>query len=298
MKRRLSVTTLSLGNNLPTFWLNALMTTGAFSRNAGKLFSELKLVTDNILFIYGGWRLHPHYSKHKKSWRLGMSPDAKKAYLQKVLTAPLKHKTCYLRRWQINTVIQQLQPTYRKVMKNWRSAWADPFWTLEQSSKAYRYQGVYHSCPWKGQFTGSNGGQQNWATTPHDYGIQKWPFQVWLLNVCCLQTLQPHCRCGWGIWEIASVYHLCNKDHTASLKPFKHGNAWLAKRCWQETNQVHHSTSQVRRSTSQVHRSTNPVYRLTSQVQDGHNFSGVWVSMATTALPAACTTVVFSTWML
>ena len=28
------------------------MTTGAFSRNVGKLFSDLKLVTDNLLFIY------------------------------------------------------------------------------------------------------------------------------------------------------------------------------------------------------------------------------------------------------
>ena len=26
--------------------------TGAFSRNVGKLFSKLKLVTDNLLFIY------------------------------------------------------------------------------------------------------------------------------------------------------------------------------------------------------------------------------------------------------
>ena len=46
MKRRLSVTNLSSENNLPM-----LMTTGAFSRNVGKLFSELKLVTDNLLFI-------------------------------------------------------------------------------------------------------------------------------------------------------------------------------------------------------------------------------------------------------
>ena len=28
------------------------MTTGAFSQNISKLFSELKLVTDNLLFIY------------------------------------------------------------------------------------------------------------------------------------------------------------------------------------------------------------------------------------------------------
>ena len=28
------------------------MTTGAFSGNIGKLFSKLKLVTDNLLFIY------------------------------------------------------------------------------------------------------------------------------------------------------------------------------------------------------------------------------------------------------
>ena len=27
------------------------MTTGAFSRNVGKLFSELKLVTDNLLYL-------------------------------------------------------------------------------------------------------------------------------------------------------------------------------------------------------------------------------------------------------
>ena len=59
MKRRLSVTNLSLENNLQTFRLNApvvirakVMTTGAFSRNEGKLFSELKLVADNLLFIY------------------------------------------------------------------------------------------------------------------------------------------------------------------------------------------------------------------------------------------------------
>ena len=28
------------------------MTTGAFSQNVGKLFSKLKLVTDNLLYIY------------------------------------------------------------------------------------------------------------------------------------------------------------------------------------------------------------------------------------------------------
>ena len=28
------------------------MTTGAFRQNVGKLLSELKLVTDNLLFIY------------------------------------------------------------------------------------------------------------------------------------------------------------------------------------------------------------------------------------------------------
>ena len=56
---RLSGTNLSSENNLPTFRLNAsviltfaLMTTEAFSRNVGKLFSELKLVPDNLLFIY------------------------------------------------------------------------------------------------------------------------------------------------------------------------------------------------------------------------------------------------------
>ena len=63
MKRRLSVTNLSSENDLQRlfvlnsnvcshFFTFALMTTGAFSRNVGKLFSDLKLVTDNLLFIY------------------------------------------------------------------------------------------------------------------------------------------------------------------------------------------------------------------------------------------------------
>ena len=46
MKRRLSGTNLSSENNLPTFRLNAPVVI-----NIGKLFSELKLVTDNLLFI-------------------------------------------------------------------------------------------------------------------------------------------------------------------------------------------------------------------------------------------------------
>ena len=57
MKRRLSVTNFSSENNLLMFRLNvpvlnALMTTGTFSRNVGKLFSELKLVTDNCSVLY------------------------------------------------------------------------------------------------------------------------------------------------------------------------------------------------------------------------------------------------------
>ena len=55
IKRRLSVTNLSLETEVSTEWshrhrLNApvaLMTTAAFSRNVGKLFFELKLATDN-----------------------------------------------------------------------------------------------------------------------------------------------------------------------------------------------------------------------------------------------------------
>ena len=49
------VINLSSENNLPTFRLNApviLTTTGVFSQIIGKLFSELKLVTDNLLFIH------------------------------------------------------------------------------------------------------------------------------------------------------------------------------------------------------------------------------------------------------
>ena len=56
-ERRLSVTNLSSENNLPTFRLNASVVikvkvstfiAGAFSQNVGKLFSKLKLVTDNL----------------------------------------------------------------------------------------------------------------------------------------------------------------------------------------------------------------------------------------------------------
>ena len=74
LNSRLSSTNLSSENNLPTLWLNspvvtwednlpmfwlnapviirALMTMEAFSQNVGKLFSELKLVPYNLLFIY------------------------------------------------------------------------------------------------------------------------------------------------------------------------------------------------------------------------------------------------------
>ena len=59
MKRWLSVANLSLENNLPMFLLNAsvvtLMMTGAFSRNVGKLFSELKLVRDNFIYAEANW---------------------------------------------------------------------------------------------------------------------------------------------------------------------------------------------------------------------------------------------------
>ena len=58
LKRRLSGTNLSLENNLLMFQLNApviirvKVVTGAFSQSIGKLFSKLKLVPDNLLFIY------------------------------------------------------------------------------------------------------------------------------------------------------------------------------------------------------------------------------------------------------
>ena len=65
--KRLSVTNLSSENNLPTFQLNAPVLIRAptlqsssgrpdddwsVSQSISKLFSELKLVTDNLLFIY------------------------------------------------------------------------------------------------------------------------------------------------------------------------------------------------------------------------------------------------------
>ena len=56
----------------------ALMMTGAFSRNVGKLFSELKLVTDNFLSIYvaANWEAteRPHKNTRPvlhKTWEPG-----------------------------------------------------------------------------------------------------------------------------------------------------------------------------------------------------------------------------------
>ena len=42
----------ALSNVCSHFFIFTLMRTGAFSQNVGKSFSELKLVTDNLLFIY------------------------------------------------------------------------------------------------------------------------------------------------------------------------------------------------------------------------------------------------------
>ena len=50
MKRRVSVTNFSLENNLPMFQLNAPVVIRA--KDVGKLFSELNLVVNNLLFIY------------------------------------------------------------------------------------------------------------------------------------------------------------------------------------------------------------------------------------------------------
>ena len=41
------------------------MKTGAFSRNVGELFSELKLVTDNLLSIYAAANWEATERKHK-----------------------------------------------------------------------------------------------------------------------------------------------------------------------------------------------------------------------------------------
>ena len=62
-EERLSGTNLSSKSNLPKFQLDvpvvirakSMMMIAAFSRNVGKLFSELKLVPDNLLFRY--WKI-------------------------------------------------------------------------------------------------------------------------------------------------------------------------------------------------------------------------------------------------
>ena len=51
MKRRLSVANLSLENNLLTFQLNAPVVISVKVISVSKLFSKLKLVTDNLPFI-------------------------------------------------------------------------------------------------------------------------------------------------------------------------------------------------------------------------------------------------------
>ena len=61
MKRKLSVTNFSSENNLLI---------GAFSRNIGKLFSELKLVTDNLLFIHAeaNWEATENFLDVLERW--------------------------------------------------------------------------------------------------------------------------------------------------------------------------------------------------------------------------------------
>ena len=74
MKRRLSVSyQLELRKNLPTFHSSnfTLMTTGAFSRNVSKLFSELKLLhqPNHCVYLVGNFfqiaehRAHAHTVK-------------------------------------------------------------------------------------------------------------------------------------------------------------------------------------------------------------------------------------------
>ena len=64
-RRRLSVTNFISENNLSTLRLNApvfaLMTTGAFSQNVGKLFTEIKLVTENLLLHLCRSQLRSHW---------------------------------------------------------------------------------------------------------------------------------------------------------------------------------------------------------------------------------------------
>ena len=71
LKRRLSVTNFSSENNvsLSPWW----QTTGAFSWNVGKLFSKLKLVTDNLLFIYVH-NVERETEYHNESWLVRTSP--------------------------------------------------------------------------------------------------------------------------------------------------------------------------------------------------------------------------------
>ena len=59
--------------NLKRVICYTLMTTGAFSRNVGKLFSELKLVTDKLLHLCRS-QLRTHWKTNKLSyfWLLGI----------------------------------------------------------------------------------------------------------------------------------------------------------------------------------------------------------------------------------
>ena len=72
VKRRLSVTNLS--NNLLMFRLNAPVVIRAFNWNVGKLSSELKLVPNNLLFIYAeaNWEATEscRYSQELVFWNL------------------------------------------------------------------------------------------------------------------------------------------------------------------------------------------------------------------------------------
>ena len=72
------------------------MTTGAFSRNISKLFSKLKLVPDNLLFIYVEANCEATERKQPTSLGLTQAKFKHDLYIYAISSIHADHKKNYL----------------------------------------------------------------------------------------------------------------------------------------------------------------------------------------------------------
>ena len=111
------------------------MTTGAFSRNVGKLFFKLKLVTDNLLFIYAiHWSTHTHTIVTRLWLQPWWSNHARLDWLTFGVSEcwALKLSTRYYmnRNWRriLLTVVTSATSKVQQRTAACNTVWVDPIW--------------------------------------------------------------------------------------------------------------------------------------------------------------------------